>query len=190
MINLYNSNITDILPEALAEDPKVKALGYAINKAMQRMMDYCQNISVYAAMDTVPERVLDLLAVELGTQYYDDTLSIEVKRSLIKNTLVWYMNAGTLTSVQEAVEAVFGNGEVEEWFDYGGEPFHFKVRTSTINSTDEMIQQLTSIVSQMQNVRSHLEAVIVEVMQQLFLYNGCAIEVIADSTTIGIDMNM
>lgn len=189
MINLYNSNITDILPEALADDPKVKALGYAISKSMQRMMDYCQNISVYAAIDTMPEKVLDLLAVELNTQYYDDALSIEVKRSLIKNTLVWYMNAGTVASVQEAVTSVFGNGEVEEWFNYDGEPYYFKVRTSNINSTDEMIQQLTDIVSRMQNVRSHLEAVVVEVMQQLQMYSGCVIEVIADSTTIGIDMN-
>ena len=188
MISLYNSNITDILPEALADNPKVKALGYAISKAMQRTMEYCQSISVYAAIDTVPEQILDILAIELNTQYYDDTLSIEVKRSLIKNTLALYTKTGTLAAVQEAVSAIFGNGEVEEWFEYGGEPYHFKVRTSTMNTTDEMIQQLTDIISQMQNVRSHLDSVVVEAMQQLQMYNGCVIEVIADSTTIGIDM--
>lgn len=188
MIKLYDSNITDILPEIFAYDPKVKALGHAINKAMQRLIDYCQNISIYTAIDTVPEQVLDLLAVELNTQYYDDSMNIETKRVLVKNTLVWYMNTGTPASVEEAVAAVFGNGEVEEWFDYGGEPYHFKVYTSTINSTDEMIQQLTEIISKIQNARSHLEEVIVEVMQQLHLFNGCVIEATADTTTIGIDM--
>ena len=190
MINLSNSNITNILPESLSSNPKTKALGYALNKAMQRLVGYCQNIGVYAAIDTAPEQILDLLAVELNTPYYDDSMSVSVKRNLIKNTLVWYTNTGTPASVTEAVAAVFGNGEIEEWFDYGGEPYHFKVHTTTINSTDEMLQQLTDIVSMMQNVRSYLEEVIVEVMQQLLLYNGCVVEVVTDSTTIGIDMDI
>ena len=88
------------------------------------------------------------------------------------------------------MDAVFGEGVVEEWFQYGGEPYHFKVQTSTINSTDEMIQQLTELIGTMQNVRSHLDSVIVEAVQQLHLYNGCIIETVADSVTIGIDMNV
>ena len=190
MIKLNDSNITDILPEVFAKKPEVIALGYAINQAMQRMIDYCQNTSIYASIDTLPEDVLDLLAIELRTQYYDDSQSIEVKRVLIKNTLKWYMKTGTAASVTEAVEAVFGNGEVEEWFDYGGEPYYFKVHTSNINSTDEMIQQLTDIIGTMKNVRSHLDAVIVEVMQKLYLYHGCTMEVIEESETIGIDMDI
>lgn len=189
MINLYNSHITDILPTALADDPRTKALSYALNRAMQRLIEYCQNISVYATIDTLPEQILDLLAVELNTQYYDDSLSIRIKRNLIKNSLKWYMNTGTLAAVEEAVSAVFGNGEVKEWFDYGGKPYHFKIHTSNINTTDEMIRQVTDIVSSIQNVRSQLEEVIVEVMQQVQLYHGCVVEVIVDSITIGIEMS-
>lgn len=189
MINLYNSHITDILPTALADDPRTKALSYALNREMQRLIEYCQNISVYATIDTLPEQILDLLAVELNTQYYDDSLSIRIKRNLIKNSLKWYMNTGTLAAVEEAVSAVFGNGEVKEWFDYGGKPYHFKIHTSNINTTDEMIRQVTDIVSSIQNVRSQLEEVIVEVMQQVQLYHGCVVEVIVDSITIGIEMS-
>ena len=190
MINLYDSDITKILPEILSNDARTQALGYAINKAMQRLLAYCQNISVYTTIDTLPEDILDLLAVELNTQYYDDSLSIRVKRSLIKNTLVWYMYTGTPAAVTELVKAVFGDGEIEEWFEYGGEPYHFKIYTSNINTTDDMLQQVTMLVGNIQNVRSHLEEVIVEVMQHLPLYNGCITEVLADCTTIGIDMNI
>lgn len=190
MTNLYNSNITDIMPEALAQKPEAQALGYAISRATQRLMNYCQNISIYAAIDTLPEKVLDLLAIELNTQYYDTTLSIAIKRTLIKNTLNWYMYTGTAAAVTELVGSVFGNGEIEEWFEYGGDPYHFRIRTANINSTDEMVQQVTELVKSIQNVRSHLDEVLVEVMQQLHLYNGCVVEVVADSTTIGIDMNI
>lgn len=190
MIKLYDSNITDVLPEVLSNDPKVQALGYALKKAMQRLIGYCQKTNIYASIDTAPEQVLDLLAIELNTQYYDDSMDIGIKRNLIKNTLVWYTNTGTPASVQELVEAVFGNGEVHEWFEYGGDPYCFKVNTTNINSTDEMIQTLSYLVSTIQNVRSHLDVVIVDVMQQLQIYSGCAFEVVGDSVTIGIDMDV
>lgn len=190
MIKLYDGSITDILPEKLASQPRTQALGYAASRAIQRLMDYCKNTSIYASIDTLPEQIIDLLAIELKTPYYDDSMDIEIKRSLVKNTLVWYMHIGTPATVEEAVITVFGNGEVQEWFEYGGEPFYFKVNTSNINTTDEMVQQLTDLISAMKNVRSHLEEITVEVMQQLPLYNGCCIEIVDDSTTIGIDMDV
>lgn len=190
MSKLFDSNITDILPEVFAKDPDVIALGYALNKAIQRLHGYCQNIGIYDSIDTLPEQILDLLAVELRTQYYDDTFSIEIKRALIKNTLNWYMHAGTAAAVSELIAAIFGNSEIEEWFNYDGEPFHFKIKTSNINSTDEMIQLAENLVKSVQNVRSQLEEVTVEVMQQLPLFHGCVVEVISDSTTIGIDMDI
>lgn len=183
MVKLYDSNITDILPEVFANNPKVKALGYAINKAMQRLINYCQNISIYASLDTVPEKVLDLLAIELHTQYYDDTMDIEIKRTLIKNTLNWYMYAGTAASVTELVASVFGSGEIEEWFQYGGEPYHFKIHTSNIASTDEMIQLAETLVKSVQNVRSYLEEIIVQVIESMTLYIGCSVlDVTTDDT--------
>ena len=182
MIKLYDSNITYILPEVFAKDPDVIALGYALNKAIQRLIGYCQNIGIYNSIDTLPEQVLDLLAVELKTQYYDDTFSIELKRSLIKSTLNWYTYAGTAAAVTEMVEAVFGNGEIEEWFEYGGDPYHFKIKTSNTNSTDEMVRLVENLVKSVQNVRSQLESVIVELMQKMYIHIGCKVFVMDDVT--------
>lgn len=173
MVKLYDSNITDILPEVLSDNANVQALGYAIKKATQRLIDFCQNISIYAAIDTVPEQVLDLLAIEFNTQYYDDTMDVKLKRSLVKNTLNWYMYTGTAAAVMELVESVFGSGEIEEWFEYGGEPYHFRIHTFNVTSTDEMIQLAENLVNSVQNVRSHLEEVIVEIIESMTMYIGC-----------------
>ena len=177
MVDLYNSNITDILPEVFSKKPEVQALGYAVNKAMQRLMGYCKNIGIYNSIDTLPERVLDLLAIEFNTQYYEDTLDIKIKRELIRNTFVWYTRTGTPAAVTEVVEAIFGNGEIEEWFQYGGEPYHFKVITYNVSATDEMLKQMEAIVSSVQNVRSRLEEVIVEFREAMSLYMGCKVNI-------------
>lgn len=190
MISLYDAQITDILPEYLKKSDDVKALSYAVSCAMQRAIDHSRNISVCAAIDTLPENILDLLALELNTQYYDDSASVYVKRELIKNTLKWYQHTGTPAAVEEAVAAVFGNGTIEEWFEYGGEPYHFKINTSTMNTTDDMVQRITKAISSVQSVRSYLEEVVVEVIQQMPLYFGSIPKVIMDTTTLGIDMNI
>lgn len=186
MVKLYDSNITDILPDVLSSDPKVQALGYAMKKAVQRLIEYCQNISIYAAIDTVPEQVLDLLAIEFNTQYYDDTMDVKLKRSMVKNTLNWYMYTGTAAAVMELVESVFGSGEIEEWFEYGGEPYHFKIHTFNVETTDDMIQLAESLVNSVQNVRSHLEEVIIEIIESMTLYIGCK-AVITDDVTLYCD---
>lgn len=182
MINLYDSNITDILPEAFIEKPEVIALGYALNRAMQRWIGYCQNISVYAAIDTAPEQLLDLLAVELNTQYYDTAMDIEKKRSVVKNTLIWFMSTGTPAAVEETVAAVFGSGYVSEWFEYGGDPYNFKVYTSNMSLDDKALKELEEVITTTQNARSYLEEVIVEAARILPIRFSAALIVKDDIT--------
>ena len=158
MIDFRDSQITQILPEALASLPETQALSYAIMKANQRLVNYCANISVYAVIDSLPEEMLDLLAIELDTQYYDETLSIESKRELVKGTLVWFQYAGTPKAVEQLVEAVFGTGAVSEWFEYGDDPYCFKIATD-VEVTPDIVSRFNTIIRRVKNVRSHLRGI-------------------------------
>ena len=161
MIKLQDSNITDILPEVFTSDPKNIALGYALQGAMRRLLEYSRTTSVYAAIDVAGDDVLDMLAAELDTQYYDVLLDVEAKRKLVKNTLIWYGKAGTPAAVEELITSVFGEGRVEEWFDYGGEPFYFKVYTNA-TFTEDMISKFDNMLEKVKNTRSKLETVVGE----------------------------
>jgi P2-related tail formation protein len=130
MIDLYHSEITDILPENLRQYPDCIAISYAISNQVKKTLDYAKNISIYACIDRLPSEILDLLAIELRTQYYNQNLSIDVKRILIKNTLPWYERAGTPSAVEELITAVFGYGKEIEWYEYGGKPGYFKIEAT------------------------------------------------------------
>lgn len=159
MIKLQNSQISQILPEYFSEQASVQALSFAINRAVERLVEYCRNISVFAVIDTVPDYILDMLAIELNTQYYDSSLPIQAKRELIKNTMVWYMRAGTPKAVEELVSIVFGKGEVHEWFQYDGDPYMFRIVTSA-DATYESIEEFEKLIKRVKNVRSHIDEVI------------------------------
>lgn len=158
MIKLQESQIAQILPEHLSGKESVQALSYALHMAVRRLIGYCGNIGVFSAIDTVPVDVLDLLALELNTQYYDSSIEIEAKRALIKNTMVWYMSGGTPRAVEELIAAVFGEGSVSEWFEYGDEPYYFKITTNA-KMTPEVNAQFSAMLAKVKNTRSHIRAI-------------------------------
>lgn len=158
MIKFEDGEIIDILPSMYRSDPKVRATSYAIKKQMNQLIGFSKLASVYAVIDNLPEDMLDLLALEMRSQFYDGSMKVNVKREILKRTIIWYQNAGTPAAVQELVEAVFGVGEVQEWFQYGGEPYRFKVITDS-SASSESIEEFEKIISKVKNTRSHLEKV-------------------------------
>lgn len=155
MIDFYNGQITDLLPNYFSGKPEIEALGYAIREGTRLLYRYTEQAYLYSNFEQLPEKMLDLMAAELRTQYYEGDLDIETKRKLIKNTLSWYMKAGTCEAVQELIETVFGIGELEEWFEFGGEPYTFKVAVSE-DMTAERLNEFYRLVKKIKNARSRL----------------------------------
>lgn len=158
MINYFEGQITDLLPHNLTDDPAVQALSLALREGTQLLWHYTQLARIYCNIDTAPDFVLDLLAKELRTQYYADSMELEVKRGLVRNTLIWYMTAGTPAAVEELVGVVFGEGEVKEWFEYGGDPFNFKIITNAA-MTEDILNVFSEMIRRVKNTRSHIEAI-------------------------------
>lgn len=161
MIDLENSSIVYLLPGHLKQKPEVKAISFALNNMAKRALRICNRVSLYSKVDELDGKILDALAVELKTQFYDVSFDLKVKRELVKNTLKWYMKVGTPISVEEIVRSVFGEGEVVEWDKYGGKPFRFKIKTNTtIDNTN--VDKFKELIKNVKNVRSILEIVEVE----------------------------
>lgn len=158
MISYYDGQLTDIMPGNITKSPEVRALSHALQQGTRLLYRYAKRISIYSNIDSQPEEVVDLLAAELRTQYYETDMDIETKRSLVKHTLIWHMSAGTPEAVEELVMSVFGEGSVEEWFEYGDEPFYFKINTNAA-LTPETFDFFSSMIRKVKNARSHLRAI-------------------------------
>lgn len=103
MINLKDGQIADILPLVHKKKAEVKALSAALQKANERFLENINKTMVYASIDELPEKILDVLAAELGTQYYEADMEIEVKREMVKNSLYIYSKAGTPSAVEQMI---------------------------------------------------------------------------------------
>lgn len=174
MISYYDGQLTDIMPGNITRKAEVKALSYALRQACRLLYRYSRRLYIYTNLDEQPEEIIDLLAAELRTQYYRSTMDLATKRRLVKNTLIWYMSAGTPEAVEELVTAVFGEGEVKEWYEYGDKPFYFKIKTNAI-LTPEMNDFFSIMIRRVKNTRSHLRAIDIHRTVSHELFSGVAI---------------
>lgn len=126
MIKLQGSRFTDILPENLASQLETQAFAYALGRQVERLCAWADRTRVYAAVSALPEEILDVLALELRTPAYDQSFSVEVKRALIEGTMTFYTSLGTPAAADRILEIIFSDGRIEEWYEYGGEPHHFR----------------------------------------------------------------
>ncbi len=125
MIDFYNGEMKDIMPVNLLS-PETKAISFAVRQAMKNLQEFSRACHLYGELSKVPEPVLDLLALELNTQYYDQTMPRKLKEQLVTQTTTWYMHAGTPGVLEEFLDTALDGGEIQEWFQYGGKPYYFK----------------------------------------------------------------
>ena len=112
MIDLRGSRFTDIMPENLAGQLETQAFAYALGRQIEKLCVYADRIRIYAAVDAMPEKILDVLAVELRTPAYSQSFSIEVKRALVKGTLNFYARMGTPEAWNQNIQTMFGSGHI------------------------------------------------------------------------------
>ena len=161
MINIHDGQITDLLSNSLRHNPETIAIAYAVLQEKRRILALVERTRLMAAVDSLEERILDYLAVELRTPAYEDSLPLETKRTLIKGTLPYYASLGTPAAVDWVIKAVFGNGGIEEWFEYGGDPHHFQVNIPIAGMiTPKMMEELRRMIASVKRLTSWLDSII------------------------------
>lgn len=174
MIKYKDAEPASVLPYILSSDPDIASISYAYKKAMKKMIDTSVQTVLYADIDCMDEELLDLMALECRTQYYVESLPIDTKRKLIKNSLIWHQGAGTTGAVNELIDAVLGEGEIVEWFNFGGAPGTFKILTSA-KLNDSSLKQFQNIISKVKNISSSLISVEQSCKIDINLYVGASI---------------
>ena len=91
----------------------------------------------------------------------DDSYPIEVKRRTIRDSIQVHRRLGTKYAVEKALGAVYPGTKVEEWFEYGGDPYKFRVVIGATEAgiTADRQAAVLDRVRFYKNLRSHLEAI-------------------------------
>lgn len=166
MIKLNGSRFTAAMPENLKEQPEVQAIAYAVGRQIEKLCAYADSARTYAAIQSMPEWVLDLLAVELRTPAYDENYSIKVKRALIEESMLFYTQMGTPAAVEKIIKTIFGSGYISEWWEYDGSPYHFKAHTTNPAITSDDVEEFKRVLGAVKRLSAWLDEIILDLSTQ------------------------
>ena len=172
MIRLDNFTYHDIFPSSLLLTEEDQAMASGITAMLQHL---CSFVNLVDPRTEIPDSLLDVVAAEKHVDFYNSTLPADQKRQLIARSDFFHQRKGTPAAVEELITILFGEGKVMEWYEYGGEPYHFKVVTNNRSVTNEMAQQFIKAVDSVKNKRSVLEKVEISMSEDMNLYVGSVI---------------
>lgn len=176
MNNIENYFIHKNLPQSLDKE-NVQEVAKVVDDTLLSFDKTIAEVLIYPAIDMLGSELINTLAIQMHCDFYDDTLPLDVRRNLVKNSIAWHRIKGTPAAVEQMIQTVYQTGVVEEWFDYGGEPFFFKVNLGDSQITTQKIKNLIKMINASKNVRSWLEVLRFSKSIDITRYLGCFADV-------------
>ena len=173
---MFTFDVGKFVPKFILADKN----GYAIARAIQAAIDFTNaavktGVDLIANYETMPEWRLDELAWETNC-LYDYGADLETKRQWIINAIPLYRLYGTPAAVYNYIGSYFDDIELEENWQYNGQPFHFRVMVDG-EWTPENEAWARKAINTARNVRS--------VLDSLSIGSKCFIGITAECEVLG-----
>ena len=129
---------------------------------------------MYSNLDSLQDTefghsIVDELAWQFHCDYYDKTANIETKKNLVKQSIRIHRTKGTPQAVLDLLKTAFPADTILlEWFEYGGEPYQFKIITSGYDGYDK--EKFMQALNSVKNARSYLVGGEVDIYTTVFHY--------------------
>lgn len=176
MRKIWTPKLTEILPESILRDDKLRASAEALDVEFEKLSAAIREVLHLPRLDELSGRILDYLAEQFHCDFYEPLyLGDDEKKSMIRESIAWHRIKGTVAAVEKIAAMVWRDCEISEWFDYGGEPYHFRIKTHGFKSTPDGFKTFLRMINAAKNVRSVLEKIIIELPSEtLKLFAGTA----------------
>lgn len=172
-MSIYNPDILKLLPQFMRNDQANIALAEAVNALIAVPAQKSKILKKWNQFDNMDHDQLNEMAWEFNIDWWDSSLPLDRKRAILKTCYRVHEKRGTKWAVEELITSVFGMGKVIEWFEYGGQPFYFKIITNATLTEDGM-KFFLNMIDKVKNARSHVESIEVTRSIKQSMYAGTA----------------
>lgn len=158
--------MASLVPESIQDDSTL-----ALEALIERLDDLNLSPVLVNIIDLVTSSALPHLAEQFhvtGDEGWLLAVSDTERRALIKAAIAAHRYKGTPYAIKSVLEALGFQGELEEWFQYAGQPYHFRIAVFTSNGREIIVSdvaRLQAMVNEYKNVRSRCESISLTAVQ-------------------------
>lgn len=164
MIDIDNLQLGSLMEGTLVFTKEDVELLNAMSDIFRFVSEQTQKV---AYNNQIPEFLLDHRAKEEHVDFYDSTLSVDVKRKLIDQSAYLHEKKGSYIAIKTVLEIVGMRAEILPWHQYGGEPHHFKIETLHDDFIKKGSRRLAELIEAYKNESSVFEGVTIFLMDAL-----------------------
>ena len=179
-------NLLRTLPVGIGWDETIQALGALAAETLSCRPEEISRLLIYPNIDNLDEELLDILAYDFKVDWWDGDYSLEEKRRTLKDSWRVHRMLGTKAAVETAISAIYPNSAVDEWCEYGGRPYYFKLEINATGSNGDLDKQRRVLqrLNYYKNLRSHLDSVDYTIdLPPVTLYLGGAVGTLTELGT-------
>lgn len=169
MERFEESDYLSSAPAVLLADPGWKALLELESAYLQDTVGLIENAVIWARAAELSSRQMATLAYDLKADWWDESQTDAEKLKAFENIMAVHRMMGTKAAIVRGVEPVYPNTTVEEWWEYGGEPYHFRLQIRSATVDQDKLQSVLDRVKYYKNARSVMDEVafLAETVQSL-----------------------
>lgn len=171
-MRLSDVKMEALLPLWMRDNEDDVSLARSVDKVIRQIYVKAQLLTIWDKLDQLPEAVLDRLAWELDVDWYDQGASYQTKVDLIRDSDFVHAHKGTVAAVEKVIAAYFGSEKLLEWFEYGGEPHHFKIFTTEPTLVAENVERFMAMLNKVKRKSSKLDSILIALTGMEWLYVG------------------
>lgn len=143
------------VPFNIAKDKNIKDLSCVIDNIAIDIKQKTEMVLLLPKLKELPDSILNELAYQFHVDFYREYFDHDTKVKLIESSIATHKIKGTPYAVEKVCTDIFKSAKVVENWEYGGEPYHFKVSFIKEAITDvSKIDSLMEAISSTKNVRS------------------------------------
>lgn len=160
---MNNSELEQLVPKSVVSDPQVKDIITSLDSQLVDINTLAIQTIILPRVDELTEPVLDLLLWELHITLDEGAglaSSIEEKRELVKKAIEIHRRKGTKAALIRIFDMLSIRGVISEWFEYGGDPYKFKVEILELSERgldEQTYNLLLRLIDEYKNIRSWLD---------------------------------
>ena len=144
-----------IVPFNIAKDKNIKDLSCVIDNIAIDIKQKTEMVLLLPKLKELPDSILNELAYQFHVDFYREYFDHDTKVKLIESSIATHKIKGTPYAVEKVCTDIFKSAKVVENWEYGGEPYHFKVSFIKEAVTDvSKIDSLMEAIRSTKNVRS------------------------------------
>ena len=164
-----------LLPTFMRGDAAVQGLAAGLDEIIPGLAQSIGRLTTWDRIDELTEDELDNLAWELNILWYDKAAGIDAKREIVKSSDEVYRHLGTKWAVESVINSYFGEGYLREWFEYDGEPGHFRVYSTSATINNERLVEFLNLLYKVKRASSKLDGIYITLTGEMRLSAGIAV---------------